>query len=147
MVRTAENDSLNKNLQSLQVAQNKMLRLQDNSTLRDRKSTSELLQNLNMLSVNQLAASIKLTEAWKMCNIHDYPLKLEKTMIILPQLAERSDPVKTGNGMKMVTPSLPKRASPEILANYGIWLQPILKQQRHSIVKKLIRSYCKTLRI
>ena len=36
------------------------------------------LQNLNMLSVNQLAASIKLTEAWKMGNIEDYPLQLEK---------------------------------------------------------------------
>ena len=31
-----------------------------------------------MLSVNQLAASIKLTEAWKTCNIEEYPLQLEK---------------------------------------------------------------------
>ena len=31
-----------------------------------------------MLSVNQLAASIKLTEAWKSCNVTNYPIQLEK---------------------------------------------------------------------
>ena len=31
-----------------------------------------------MLSVNQLAASIKLIEAWKSCNSEGYPIQLEK---------------------------------------------------------------------
>ena len=37
-----------------------------------------MLEKFNLLSVNQLAASIKLNEAWKSINIHDYPLQLEK---------------------------------------------------------------------
>ena len=61
-----------------QVAQNKMLRLLDNSKLADRTHTVDLLKKANMLSVNQLAASIKLTEAWKSCNVTNYPIQLEK---------------------------------------------------------------------
>ena len=37
-----------------------------------------MLEKFNLLSVNQLAASIKLTEACKSINIRDYPLQLEK---------------------------------------------------------------------
>ena len=65
-------------MQATQVAQNKMLRLLDNSSLADRTSTNTLLKNANMLSVNQLAASIKLSETWKACNITDYPIQLEQ---------------------------------------------------------------------
>jgi hypothetical protein len=78
-VRLLDTDSHNIFMKAMQVAQNKMLRLLDNSTLADKKSTSTLLKNAGMLSVNQLAASIKLTEAWKACNIEDYPIQLEKT--------------------------------------------------------------------
>ena len=62
----------NEKMKSAQIAQNKLLSLLDNSTLKDRKSTSDLLKNLNMLSVNQLATSIKLTEAWKTFNIKTF---------------------------------------------------------------------------
>ena len=65
-------------MQAAQIAQNKMLRLLDNSTLSDRVSTMDLLKKANMLSVNQLSANIKLTEAWKACNIVNYPIQLEK---------------------------------------------------------------------
>ena len=75
-------------MQAAQEAQNKMLRLLDNSTLADRKSTVELLNNANMLSVNQLAASIKMTEAWKSCNIENYPIEMEKTMKIWSLIIE-----------------------------------------------------------
>ena len=75
-------------MQAAQEAQNKMLRLLDNSTLADRKSTVELLNNANMLSVNQLAASIKMTEAWKSCNIETIQLKWKKPMKILSLMIE-----------------------------------------------------------
>ena len=77
-VRLKESDSQNNYMQAAQIAQNKMLRLLDNSTLSDRIPTVDLLKRANMLSVNQLSASIKLTEAWKSCNIEDYPIELEK---------------------------------------------------------------------
>ena len=64
-VRIIEDETKNAHIKKAQLAQNKILRLLDNSTLKDRKSTCELLQKFDMLSVNQLAASIKLTEIWK----------------------------------------------------------------------------------
>ena len=77
-VRIKHEDSQNSYMQSAEVAQNKMLRLLNNSTLTDRTHTVDLLKNAKMLSVNQLAASIKLLEAWKSCNVPDYPIQLEK---------------------------------------------------------------------
>ena len=43
----------------------------------DRTSTSELLSKTGLLSINQLAASIKLLEVWKSENIDNYPIHLE----------------------------------------------------------------------
>ena len=39
-------------------------------------STNSLLKKYNLASVNQLAAEIKLVEAWKIMNIPSYPLQL-----------------------------------------------------------------------
>ena len=36
--------------------------------------TNTILNNLNMLSVNQINAPVKLTEIWKSINIPDYPI-------------------------------------------------------------------------
>ena len=46
--------------------------------LLDKISTQELLDNLNMLSVNQMNAQIKITEVWKSQKLPNYPLKTEK---------------------------------------------------------------------
>ena len=77
-VRLKDSDSLNTYMQAAQISQNKMLRLLNNSTLSDRVPTIDLLKKANMLSVNQLSACIKLTEAWKACNIELYPIQLER---------------------------------------------------------------------
>ena len=44
---------------------------------KDRTSTSDLLAKTGLLSVNQLAPSIKLCEVWKSGNIVNYPVQLE----------------------------------------------------------------------
>ena len=44
----------------------------------DRRSRKEMLEKLNLLLVNQLAAQLKLVEAWKSIHVEDYPLKLRK---------------------------------------------------------------------
>jgi hypothetical protein len=56
-----------------QRLQNKMLRILDGALVSDRKSTKTLLDYQNMLSVNQIAAQIKLTEMWKASNDPQYP--------------------------------------------------------------------------
>jgi len=60
-----------------QRAQNKMLRVLDGSQIVDQKSTKRLLEEQNMLSVNQMAAQIKLTEMWKATNDPQYPIKMK----------------------------------------------------------------------
>ena len=46
----------------------------DNSTLKDRKHSQDLLRKFDLLSVNQTAIQIKLMEAWKSIHIKDYPI-------------------------------------------------------------------------
>ncbi len=60
-----------------QRLQNKMLLILDGALASDRKSTKSLLDNQNMLSVNQIAAQIKLTELWKASNYPQYPIKMK----------------------------------------------------------------------
>ena len=76
-VRLTPDDPSNALMNAVQIAQNKMLRMLDRVSLKDHVSTVSLLIKYNLPSVNQLAAQIKLIEAWKCLNIEQYPLKLE----------------------------------------------------------------------
>ena len=58
-----------------------MLRTLENVRIRDKISVKSLLERNQMLSVNQTAAQIKLTEMWKSKNLDNYPLKPD---IVLP---------------------------------------------------------------
>ena len=64
-------------MKSLQLTQNRMLRAINNSKIKDRISVTSMLQKFNLLSVNQLAAQIKLTEVWKSINVEGYPIVLD----------------------------------------------------------------------
>ena len=61
---------------SLQVAQNKMLRMINGSSLKDHVTSASLLDKYNLPLVNQLSAEIKILETWKIMNIRDYPIEL-----------------------------------------------------------------------
>ncbi len=63
----------------VQRAQNKMLRVLDGAQklMVYQKSTKCLLEEQNMLSVNQMAAQIKLTEMKKASNDPQYPIKIK----------------------------------------------------------------------
>jgi hypothetical protein len=73
-------DQLNPNIEKLQVAQNKLARVLENVNLSDKMPTKTLLANQKMLSVNQTAAQIKLSEVWKAINIKGFPIKVKKQM-------------------------------------------------------------------
>ena len=77
-VRTTEQDPTNGNMDKLQITQNKLARVLENVTLKDRTPTATLLNNQQMLSVNQVAAQIKLTELWKAINVPKFPIKVKK---------------------------------------------------------------------
>ena len=54
-----------------------MLRLLSGTKLSDRVSSKSILEKYGLKSVNQLAASIKLTEVWKSINKDRFPLRLD----------------------------------------------------------------------
>ena len=74
-VRLKPEDPTNALMEAVQLSQNKMLRMLDRVSLKDHVSTSSLLKKYNIPSVNQLAAEIKLVEAWKCLNVEGYLLK------------------------------------------------------------------------
>ena len=49
----------------------------NNTQIKDKVSTKEMLDKFELLSVNQLAAQIKLLEAWKSVHIPGYAIVLE----------------------------------------------------------------------
>ena len=95
------NDPLQGDLDSIQKIQNKLVRLLNNVSLSDRQSTKALLNKIEMLSVNQLNASIKLTELWKAGNNADCPLKITNAVYENPlrQMRTRNDNALVENGV------------------------------------------------
>jgi hypothetical protein len=52
-------------MKELQKSQNKLLIVLRGKKVSDRKKIEDMLTSLQMMSVNQIAAQIKLTEMWK----------------------------------------------------------------------------------
>ena len=77
-VRISNLDTTPGYMKALQITQNRMLRLLNGTRIKDKISISSMLDKFGFLSVNQLAAKIKLVEVWKTINKPDYPLRLEK---------------------------------------------------------------------
>ena len=76
-VRLTNNDSTSTAMKSLQLTQNRLLRALNNTRTKDRISIKSMLDKFGLLSVNQLAAKIKLVEVWKSTKNEDHPFKLE----------------------------------------------------------------------
>ena len=76
-VRLMDGDKTSTLMTSLQLTQNRLLRALNNSRTKDKISIKSMLEKFGLLSVNQLAAKIKLVEVWKSINKEDYPIQLE----------------------------------------------------------------------
>ena len=83
-------DTSNKNIKAIQMVQNKMARLMNCKTLKDKVQTKVLLEKANLLSVNQINAKVKLQEIWKILNVPDYPIKIEVNRVHDGQVATRA---------------------------------------------------------
>ena len=77
-VRMKNEDPECGDFKAIQLVQNKLLRLLNGTTVKDRVSTASLLTKFGIMSVNQLNAKVKLLEIWKALNVEDYPLKIKK---------------------------------------------------------------------
>ena len=76
-VRITTEDKKNDFMKSLQLTQNRLLRSLNKTRVVDKVSTESMLNKFNSLSVNQLAAEIKILEVWKSLNVVNCPTKLE----------------------------------------------------------------------
>ena len=76
-VKITNQDPTSGNMKALQITQNRMLRLLNGSRIKDKISIKYMLDKFGLLSVNQLAAKIKIIEVWKIINIEGHPLSLD----------------------------------------------------------------------
>ena len=76
-VRLLDLDETQSWLKKTQLMHNKLTRLLNGTNITDKIATKQILKNLNMISVNQLNAQIKLTEAWKITYVPGYPISYE----------------------------------------------------------------------
>ena len=67
-------DSISSEFKAIQLVQNNLLRTLNGSKVKDTVSIHSMLEKFNVLSVNQLNASVKLLEVWKALRVDNYPL-------------------------------------------------------------------------
>ena len=147
-VRTTSTDPINNNMHSAQVAQNKMLRMLNGSSKTDHVSTKHLLEKFNLPSVNQLAAEIKIIEAWKIMNVQGYPITLDLNnpsrntgdrMVRETTTRHWKDYAKLKNSRESFNIDTAK-----------LWNQvnsDIKSAENINIAKSKIKKYCRTLEI
>ena len=145
-VRLTINDTTQGDLDAIQKIQNKLARVINNVSLSEKKSTRSLLKNIDMLSVNQLNASIKLNEIWKAINNDDCPLKITDPVFENPlrQMRTKNDNTLVENGV------IDLRKATFINDGIRLWnLAPASITTCKSLysVKKQIKLFVKTLPI
>jgi hypothetical protein len=124
----------------------KCLRVLDGARIVDRKSTNILLEEQNMLSVNQMAAQIKLTEMWKASNDPEYPIKMKTRDNLEEGMESRS-----GTRGDMTESGGSARAKKSFTIDAAkVWnkaSQKIRTAKSLAMAKKAIRAHCKSLPI
>jgi hypothetical protein len=76
-VQVCEEQHKTMEMRQMQVAQNKLLRVLTGKTNLDCIRIQDMLKEVNMMSVNQTAAQVKLTEMWKAVHDINYPLTVQ----------------------------------------------------------------------
>ena len=132
-------------IKSLQITQNKSARFLNGNILEDKVCTSKIFNDLNLLSVNQLNAQIKIREVWKSLKNENYPTKWE---YVLPNPNVNSG-LRSGDKKILKTSGI-SRISDSTFVNDAarLWnLTPDYIKNCISIhsVKKEINKFVKTL--
>ena len=143
-VRTSTTDPECAEFRAIQIIQNNLMRSLTGK--KDRVSISTLATMLNMLTVNQLNASIKLLEVWKALNVNDYPLKVQRQSSDDLRVSTRADttekPVEIGK-----SPVAQKTCVSDAIRLWNIAPEIIAKCSSLSIVKSEIKKYLRQLPI
>ena len=145
-VRVKKEDRKSYNMKTLQMAQNKLLRVMNNCRIKDRISTKTMLEKFNMLSVNQLAAQVKLVEVWKSQNDPKCPIKMKRKMLTEE---ERTRSLRPGTRRDLVEDCRTRLAKSSFGKDASrIWNQaPEKIKEAKSLLtaKRRIKEHCKLL--
>ena len=63
---------------TIQLVQNNLLRTLNGTKVKDMVSIAFMLKKFNMLSANQMNASVKMLEVWKALHLNNYPLTINR---------------------------------------------------------------------
>ena len=145
-VRSKNSDPMNGDINAIQSVQNKMARFLNSKTLKDKIETKKLLANIDMLSVNQLNAKIKILEVWKALNVERYPLSIPtkniNTEVTNTRAMTSKQPIEIGKR------PLTQRTC--ISDAIKVWNSiPVVLKQTSTLhtMKKATKTYVKTLPI
>jgi hypothetical protein len=143
-VRTTNEQPTSQIIKEIQKSQNELLRALTGKKVSDRIKIDDMLKSLRMMSVNQIAAQIKLTEMWKALNDSQYPLRVE-------QKSEKEDGIGTrsmtiGDLIEFGSSTISKKSF--MGSSTRLWnVAPEEIKKVHSFTspKKIIKADCKTL--
>ena len=145
-IRLNESEKNQENMKSLQLTQNRMLSAIGGTKIKDKISTSTLLQKYGLLSINQLATKIKMMEGWKIVNNEEYPLSLDPYNA---KREENSHHLRTQpNRIFNDTSKLSRSESSFHLDTARLWNNSpsaVRNATSLSMAKSAIDIYCKTL--
>ena len=145
-VRVNEEDSTQGEMEEVQKAQNKMLRLLNNTRIKDKISTKSILANLNMMSANQVNAQIKLTEMWKSTHTDNYPIQSQKLKYKPEVMSTRA----ANRGDLVIDAATQKSQATFLNDAFKLWNaapNEIKNSNTLQIAKKEIRKFVTTLPI
>jgi len=145
-VRLREEQPKNQLVTMVQRAQNKMLRVLDGARIVDQKSAKGILEEQNMLSLNQMAAQIKLTEMWKASNDPHYPIimKMRDTQVegMETRSSTQGDLTEIGGSTRAK-----KSFTIDAAKAWNKASEKIRRAKTLAMAKKAIKVHCKTLPI
>ena len=145
-VRQSEQDVTPASLKSLQLTQNRMLRAINNTRVKDKISVKSMLEKFDLLSVNQLAAQIKLQEVWKSINVEGYALTLDPYNSHLPssghELRQKNNRIFNDTARLQIAEFSFNIDAAKLWNSAPIEITQI---KSLSVAKKAIRAYAKSL--
>ena len=145
-VRTRTDDPECADLKAIQLIQNKLLRSLNGTLIKDRVSTSSLLEKYGVLSINQLNAQVKLLEIWKAMNVEGYPLKIKQQTVqevgATTRASRKGRPINIG-----LSKSVRNTSTSDAVRIWNLAPDTVTESKTIYQVKSQIKSYVKTLPI
>ena len=145
-VRLTALDTVCADLKEIQLIQNKLMRILNGTSLKDKVSTVSLFEKFGFLSVNQMNAQVKLLEIWKATRVEDYPLQVKHQSV--PEVGTHTRAATSGKIIEVGKSNLTQKSS--ISDSIRIWnFAPNTVTEANSLylAKKCIKNYVKSLPI